>query len=249
MHKGNIFTAGALTALLATTTTSRAQSKAEFEALKKQVAALEQRLGETESRTEESTDNKLKLSDSLTELKLYGDLRLRYQYDNKDNQLDPVGIGGDEDRSPNSNQRTRYRFRLRLNADVKLGESFFGGVQLVTGQENDSDNQTFENGFNDYGIFISRAYLGWNAVDWLTVVAGKQPNPFYVTITPTAKVASMTSIGLSLHSPTAPRALTMRTRMISPISSACSSDRTKKLAIGRSWRTGARPGLLASTRI
>jgi len=182
MHTHSIAVAsGVLIALVAGPIPSRAQSKAEFEALKKKVAALEERLGEAPTASNGTAADKLKLSPSLTELKLYGDLRLRYQYDNKDNQVDPVGIGKDEDRSPNSNQRSRYRFRLRLNADFKLGENFFGGVQLVTGQENDSDNQTYENGFNDYGIFISRAYLGWNAADWLTIVAGKQPNPFYAT--------------------------------------------------------------------
>jgi hypothetical protein len=125
--------------------------------------------------------SKLKLSSSVTELKLSGDLRLRYQYDNRDFQVDPPGVGGDEDRSPSGSQRSFWRFRLRLNADFKLGEDFFGGVQLVTGQASDSDNQTFENGFSDYGIFISRAYLGWHATDWLTLVGGKQPNPLYTT--------------------------------------------------------------------
>jgi hypothetical protein len=183
MHKHFIVATSLFVPLVAGPATARAQSRAEFEALKKKVAALEERLGERPSTADAPALDaaKLKLTESLTELKLSGDLRLRYQYDNKDNQVDPVGEGNDEDRSANSNQRSRYRFRLRLNADFKLGENFFGGVQLVTGQENDSDNQTLENGFNDYDIFISRAYLGWHAADWLTVVAGKQPNPFYVT--------------------------------------------------------------------
>src|SRR5687768_9768647 len=111
MHQHYILAAGALTALLATSTSSRAQSKAEFDALKKKVAALEERLGERESAP--TTAEKLKLSESLTELKLYGDLRLRYQYDNKGNQVDPPGEGSDRDRSASSNQRSRYRFRLR----------------------------------------------------------------------------------------------------------------------------------------
>lgn len=167
-------------ALLAPST-APAQSKAEWEALQKRVAELEERLGESEKSAETSATNRIKLSESLTELRLGGDLRLRYQADNRDNQVDPPGQGDDEDRSPSSNQRSRWRFRLRLNADFKLGPDFFGGVQLVTSQEADSDNQTFENGFNDYGIYISRAYLGWNANDWLTIVAGKQPNPLYST--------------------------------------------------------------------
>src|SRR5687768_1089471 len=36
---------------------------------------------------------KLNLNSSVTEMKLYGDLRLRYQYDNKDGQLDPFPVG------------------------------------------------------------------------------------------------------------------------------------------------------------
>ncbi|RYD84531.1 MAG: hypothetical protein EOP84_05265 [Verrucomicrobiaceae bacterium] len=129
----------------------------------------------------ETSAGKIKLSDSLTELKLYGDLRLRYQYDNKDVQEDPPGTGFDDDRSPSGAQRSRWRFRLRLNADFKLGKTVFGGVELQTAIASDSANQTFENGFSDYPIFISKAYLGWKPTDWLTVTGGKVPNPFYTT--------------------------------------------------------------------
>lgn len=129
----------------------------------------------------ETSAGKIKLSDSLTELKLYGDLRLRYQYDNKDFQEDPEVIGLDEDRSPSGTQRSRWRFRLRLNADFKLGKHVFGGVELQTALASDSANQTFEDGFVDYPIFISKAYLGWEPTDWLRFTAGKVPNPFYTT--------------------------------------------------------------------
>jgi len=128
-----------------------------------------------------SSAGKINLSNSVSEMKLYGDLRLRYQYDNKDAQVDAVDPDGDADRSPSGTQRSRWRFRLRLNADFKLGEDFFGGVELQTGIASDSANQTFEDGFTDYPIFISRAYVGWTPADWLTVTGGKVPNPFYTT--------------------------------------------------------------------
>ncbi len=127
---------------------------------------------------------KIQLSNSITELKFYGDLRLRYQYDNRDLQADPAGVGVknlDEDRSPSGNQRSRWRFRLRLNADFRMTENFYGGVELQTSLSSDSGNQTYQDGFNDYPIFISKAYLGWNPNDWLNVVAGKFSNPFYST--------------------------------------------------------------------
>ena len=129
---------------------------------------------------------KINLSSSLTELKLGGDLRMRYQYDNKDPQVFTADKGDTNIGTPNGTQRSRYRFRLRLNADFKLGSQFFGGVQLVTSSAADSDNQTFGSsgdgaGFSDYNIYISRAFMGWNVNDWATLVLGKQPNPFYST--------------------------------------------------------------------
>jgi hypothetical protein len=135
----------------------------------------------------ESAENsaaKIKIAPWIQELKLGGDLRIRYQYDNKDAQANAEGVGvnnRDEDRSPSGTQRSRWRFRLRLNADFKLADNWFGGVQLQTSQAADSGNQTFENGFSNYEIFISRAFVGWNATEWLTLVAGKQANPLYTT--------------------------------------------------------------------
>ena len=129
----------------------------------------------------EGSGDKIKLSNSVTELKLYGDMRVRYQYDNKDAQVDPLPRLGESSRSPSGAQRSRVRFRLRLDGEVKLGENFFGGFELQTNATSRSGNQTFENGFDDYGIYVSKAYLGWKPADWSTVTLGKVGNPFYTT--------------------------------------------------------------------
>ena len=114
---------------------------------------------------------KINLNSSITELKLYGDFRLRYQYDEREAQV----------AAPNHvDQRSRWRYRLRLGADVALGENWFAGFQLQSGQNADSGNQTFSNGFDNDGIFISKAFMGWKN-DWASVVVGKQKNPFYTT--------------------------------------------------------------------
>lgn len=118
---------------------------------------------------------KIALNPSLTELKLYGDTRLRYQYDTRDAQVEP-GPG-----NSTGTQTSRWRFRLRLNADFRLAENFFGGVELQSGIVSDSGNQTYENGFRDYDIFISRAYIGWEPAPWLTIVGGKMPPYMYHT--------------------------------------------------------------------
>ena len=121
----------------------------------------------------QTSAGKIKLSNSVTELKLYGDLRLRYEYQNRDAQLatDPS----------NNSQGSRFRFRLRVNAEAKLGRDWFAGFSLGTGQAADSEEQTFENGFDDYNIYISKAFLGWKPSEAFTLTAGKFTNPFYTT--------------------------------------------------------------------
>lgn len=129
---------------------------------------------------EKSSAERIKLSGPVTELRLYGDMRFRFQYDNVDPQIGRFDEDCDRWTDPgHGDQRDRWRFRLRLAADFKLKDDWFGGVMLQSSQFSDSGNQTFDGGFQNYGIYIGRVYAGWNAADWLTLVVGKQPNPFY----------------------------------------------------------------------
>lgn len=125
--------------------------------------------------------SKLDISKSVETLKLGGDLRLRYQYDDKDAQFEPgLAVNNGQHRSTNSNQRSRWRFRLRLDGEAKLSENWTAGVQLQTNNASDSGNQDFKDGFSDYNIYISKAFLRWQN-DWMTVSGGKFDNPFYTT--------------------------------------------------------------------
>lgn len=119
----------------------------------------------------QTSAGKVNLNSSITELKLSGDLRLRYQYDNRQPQVD---------NPTNLDQRSTFRYRLRIGADATLGANWSAGFQLQSGQNADSANQTFSNGFDNDAIFISRAFFGWKN-DWASVTAGKQKNPFYTT--------------------------------------------------------------------
>ena len=127
---------------------------------------------------------KLNLSSSITELKLYGDIRLREQMDNYDPQVEPpqstVPGSTATGKPQHGSQQSRLRFRLRVGADVKLGENFFGGFGLQTNNASDSANQTFGGAFQNYNIYIDRAFVGWKN-DWLMMEGGKFSNPFYVT--------------------------------------------------------------------
>ena len=136
----------------------------------------------------QSSAGKLNLSSSVKELKLSGDVRARWQYDQLTNQQEqttatpPVNNG-------NVTQRSRYRLRLRINGDYQLNDNFFAGFGLQTENKPDSGNQTMADtgattpggGFQNYNIYVSKAFIGWRPINAVTLIAGKQANPFYTT--------------------------------------------------------------------
>lgn len=117
---------------------------------------------------------KLSLGSHLTEFKLGGDVRLRHQYQTTRDQETATT-------TPASTNRTRERFRFRLGADFQMQKGWSAGFALETAPAADSGNQTFENGGDDYGISLARAYVAWQPRNNLKFVAGKQRNPFYTT--------------------------------------------------------------------
>jgi polyhydroxyalkanoate synthesis regulator phasin len=113
---------------------------------------------------------KLNLGSQVTEFKLGGDVRLRHQVETQAPQNGTV-----------SNERTRERFRFRLNGDVMMQKGWGAGFALETAPAADSGNQTFENGNNDYNVYLARAYVSWQYSPELLLVGGKQKNILYTT--------------------------------------------------------------------
>lgn len=117
---------------------------------------------------------KLNLSSSIADFKLSGDMRMRYEYNN---QAPEIAAGG----YLLSNETSRTRFRFRLNGDVTLQKGWTTGFALESGQASDSANQTFTSAADDYGVFLARAYIGWQPnLNWAFVL-GKQKNLMYTT--------------------------------------------------------------------
>src|SRR4051812_5364894 len=117
---------------------------------------------------------KMNLSSSITDFKISGDMRIRYEYNN---QAPEIAAGG----YAVKNETSRQRFRFRLNGDVTLQKGWTTGFALETGQAADSANQTFTNMEDDYGVFVARAYIGWQPnLNWAFVL-GKQKNIMYTT--------------------------------------------------------------------
>jgi hypothetical protein len=133
--------------------------------------------------------------------KLSGDLRLREQssFMAQDNQANSyfdwptINSSGGLGNTPLANQflnttenRNQGRERVRLGIDVNIAEGLDGGIRLATGniQNPVSTNQTLGNTDARYQFNIDRAFLRYNLVDdnkfnWLTVMGGRTPNPFF----------------------------------------------------------------------
>src|SRR5215469_7153606 len=146
---------------------------------------------------EKSAADKWKLSTSTTEMELYGDLRLRYDYrggESKDRG--PVasppanGIAGTNDWQ----ERERERYRLRLGFRGTLMDDWFFGVRLETNNNARSTNVTFGDDTasstpggggpfekNSDTVYIGQAYAGYKGFPDFTFTGGRMPNPLVNT--------------------------------------------------------------------
>lgn len=143
----------------------------------------------------ETSAGKWKLSTPITELELYGDTRIRYEY--RGGQT-----AGNVDHPHDWLERSRERYRLRIGLRGVLLDDWFFGVRLETSQNPRSTNLTFGgdtssttttssgtsttiNGpfaKNDDGINVGQAYVGYRGIKDLTLTVGKMPNPLITTL-------------------------------------------------------------------
>ena len=114
---------------------------------------------------------KLSLGSAITELKLSGDVRVRHQEEDRNSEA-----------LPTTNQwQRRERVRLRFALDATLQQGWAAGFAFQTAQAADSGNQTFSSGQDNYGMYLSRAYVSYKPNKDLFLTAGKFKNPMYST--------------------------------------------------------------------
>jgi hypothetical protein len=129
---------------------------------------------------------KWKLSAPITEIELYGDARMRYEY--RAGRLpDHFEFGQDNQNDWQERKRQRYRFRLGVRGTV-LDDWFFG-MRMETNSNPRSANITFGDDSqvngpfskeND-GVRVGQVYIGYKGFPDITLTAGKMPNPFVST--------------------------------------------------------------------
>ena len=120
--------------------------------------------------------------------KFEGDIRLGYQIDNFSDSNAPEAFfqvqGQDIDNTTEDRHRARMRARLGITAKVTPDVS--AAFRLSTGNTSEpvSTNQTLGQTGNKYSFVLDRAYIKAHSptfVPWLTVTAGRIPNPFFST--------------------------------------------------------------------
>src|SRR6266550_1122523 len=135
---------------------------------------------------------KWKLSTPLTELEIYGDARMRYEYragrTRVDNPVAPPGAGvaGHHDWQ----ERERERYRLRLGLRGTLADDWFFGVRLETSTSPRSTNITFGDDSGVNGPFskdsdrisVGQAYVGYRGFKDITLTVGRMPQPLITTL-------------------------------------------------------------------
>lgn len=146
---------------------------------------------ELTKQTAETSAGKLKLSTPITELEIYGDARLRYEYRGG-------RTAGDVSQPNDWLERQRERYRLRIGLRGTLADDWFFGIRLETSQNPRSTNVTFGDDTsttsgsnttfngpfakNSDGINVGQAYLGYKGFRDITLTGGKMPNPLVTTL-------------------------------------------------------------------
>jgi hypothetical protein len=128
---------------------------------------------------------KWKLSTPITEIELYGDARLRYEY--RGGRL-PDNFKFGQDHTNDWYERERERYRLRVGLRGTLADDWFFGLRLETSTNPRSTNVTFgddsSNGpfaKNSDGIFVGQAYFGYTGFPDFKFTGGRMPNPLVNT--------------------------------------------------------------------
>jgi len=127
-----------------------------------------------------SSAGKLELSSSLTKLKISGDARVRYQYDNE--IPNSPGLANNRDQN-------RYRYRIRFGAVADLGANWSAGFRMETASGATSTNADLGGGTDNFDktgdvIYFGQAYVNYRdsnvlGADNLDLRFGKLPHKFF----------------------------------------------------------------------
>ena len=126
-------------------------------------------IGKEEQMKSEAVKGEIKIPKWVDKINFKGDLRLRYQGEDRDNADGTSGV-----------TRNRGRFRLRAGVEADVTPQWKAGFGIASGSDDPrSTNQTLGDAFASPDLRIDYAYAQYKPLDWLTGVGGKFKNPFW----------------------------------------------------------------------
>jgi hypothetical protein len=150
---------------------SRSEAEELLRSIEEQEAREKQEIRDlaAEAAREEAQAKVVKLPTWVEKLTFNGDLRLRYQGEERDNADGSRG-----------QHRSRGRFRLRAAAEAEVNPQLKVGFGVASGNDDPrSTNQTLENTFDTPDLRIDLAYADYSPFKWLQATGGKFKNPFW----------------------------------------------------------------------
>jgi len=151
--------------------------------------AAQQAEKEQKQQEEAAKKPKFDASPGIKSIQLFGDVRLRYESRAGTSTFAIPGTNGAD-----AETLDRWRYAVRIGIRGDLVDDWFYGLRLETNGNPRTSWVTFGNnsstnsgGVAPYGkggssaIAVGQVYLGWRATPWLTLQAGKMPNPMYTT--------------------------------------------------------------------
>jgi hypothetical protein len=93
------------------------------------------------------------------------------------NQLPPPFINSQQNRT------NMLRLQAHMGMSIKLGDTITAGIRIGTGGDDSpvSTTQTLGGGLTKKDLWLDQAWIQWKPNDWSAVIAGRMPDPFFVT--------------------------------------------------------------------
>jgi len=127
-------------------------------------------------------NNALKEKDKR--LRFGGDIRLRYERDNFDQNNATFAQPSNPTQLMNSTvDQNLYKYRVRFGAEADVNDTLEAVVRLSTGNTSNpvSENDNLANYENRDSVVFDLAYLRWRPSKSFTLYGGRMPNPFFST--------------------------------------------------------------------
>ena len=179
MFKPTFKLAVLLAALFANAAVFAQESKALIDALIKKGILTEQEAADIKAdlvkESKSSPAGKWNIGSSVSEMKLSGDGRVRFEY------------RGGSNASPDHFERERFRHRFRLGLQGKMADTWFFGTRIETADSARSTNVTLGDASNSpfgkakNGLYLGQIYVGFKPTSEITLTAGRFANPIVST--------------------------------------------------------------------